>query len=94
MVNRFGVRLVSVFKWGRVRQATAGDLLAMLGLKAGGHLPTDGMAERLIDGVRVYVAPKVAGNRRVRGHRVYAICDCGRHIPVGRLHQHKHEGGR
>lgn len=92
MVNKWGVRVVSVPCALGERQATAGDVLRLLGLRAGGHLPPEGMAERFIDGVRVYVAPVVKGDRRVRGHRVYAICDCGRHIPVGRLHQHRCAG--
>lgn len=70
----------------------------MLGVK---RLPRDGMAERLIQGIRVYVAPLVPGwgkrhqpgssmrTKCWQGLRVTAICDCGRHITVSRLHQHK-----
>lgn len=68
---------------GRPRPAHAHHILQLLGVK---RLPDEGMPERLIDGVRVYVAPRLRPGRRF--HRVTAICDCGRHIPVGRLHQH------
>lgn len=79
------------------RHARAEDMYRLLGVTSS-TLPKDGMAERLIDGVRVYVAPIVPGwgkrwtrngPKHWQGLRVMAICDCGRHIPVGRLHQHK-----
>jgi len=77
--------------------AQAHDMYQFLGVKS---LPAEGMAERLIQGVRVYVRPLTCpveqsgwGGRHMRrnwqGLRVMAICDCGRHIPVGRMHQHK-----
>lgn len=80
-------------RWGR---AQAADMLLKLGVRS---LPAEGMAERLIDGVRVYVAPLVESRRRkgqrvFQGLRVMAICACGRHIAVGRLHQHICKGGR
>ena len=54
------------------------------------RLPIEGMPERLIQGVRVYVKPLPAGAPRQRQSlRVTAICDCGRHVAVGRLRQHK-----
>src|SRR5262245_43259257 len=66
------------------------ELLPLLGLKPKGHLPTDGMPEREIQGVRIYVKPYVQRPPRHNAskHRVMAICKCGRHISVGRLHQH------
>lgn len=75
---------------GRMYPADAHDMYKLLGVRT---LPRDGMAERLIQGVRVYVAPLVPGwgkrmNGGWQGLRVMAICACGRHIPVGRLHQH------
>lgn len=73
---------------GRYGKAWAWDLYRLLGVKV---LPVEGMPERLIDGVRVYVRPlpvKV-GSRRRFSLRVMAICECGRHVAVGRLGQHK-----
>jgi hypothetical protein len=81
------------------------DMHELLGLPRGGRLPVEGMPERLIQGVRVYVKPLI-GERPVRGnplfgqrlrrgkrngHRVIAICGCGQHVSAGRLHQHKCE---
>lgn len=74
---------------GRYRHADAHDMYALLGVKS---LPPEGMPERLIQGVRVYVKPlesKVGPRRNWQGLRVIAICECGRHVPVGRMHQHK-----
>lgn len=81
-------RSIHLVKHGTMRHAHAGDMMSLLGLRPGGHLPVEGMAERIIDGYRVYVAPKLRTNR---AHRIIAICPCGRHIPAGRLHQHKCE---
>lgn len=74
--------------------ANADDMYRLLGVTSS-TLPKEGMAERLIQGVRVYVAPIVAGwenrhgyHKGWQGLRAMAICECGRHIPVGRLHQH------
>jgi hypothetical protein len=73
--------------------ATASEMLDRLGVK---RLPDEGMPERVIDGVRVYVAPKPepvyfsSGRRRHMSRvRVMAICECGKHVAVGRLNQHK-----
>jgi hypothetical protein len=84
---------------GRYRYASAHDMYELLGVKS---LPKEGMAECLIQGVRVYVSPLICPveksgwngkhmRRNWQGLRVMAICDCGRHIPVGRMHQHKCE---
>lgn len=73
------------------RHADSRDMLEKLGVNA---LPPEGMPERVIDGVRVYVKPLpdppegAPRRRNWQGLRVYAICDCGKHVPVGRLHQH------
>lgn len=72
------------------RYASATDMYRALGVPDA-KLPIEGMPERLIDGVRVYVKPLVKGATRKETFalRVYAICDdCARHIPVGRMHQH------
>lgn len=77
-------------------RASAADMVELLGLKRTAKLPKEGMPEREIQGVRVYVKPSTfVGRGYSRGglrHRVFAICDCGRHVPVGRLHQHKCKG--
>jgi hypothetical protein len=67
----------------------------LLGVRPG-QLPVEGMPERVIHGVRVYVRPlppKVGQRRNWDGLRVMAICECGRHVAVGRLHQHVCMGG-
>lgn len=81
---------MAVMIQGKYRYASSSDMLSLLGVK---KLPRDGMAERLIQGVRVYVAPLVPGwgkraNKSWQGLRVMAICTCGQHVAVGRLHQH------
>lgn len=66
-----------------------------LGLKVTDHLPSEGMPEREVtvrynnDGspeltLPVYVKPPQNGK-----HRVIAICNCGKHVPFGRLGQHR-----
>lgn len=81
---------------GRYGYANSTDLYRLLGV-TGSTLPREGMAERIINGVRVYVAPLVPGwgkrsNGGWQGLRVMAICECGKHVAVGRLHQHKCKG--
>ena len=69
--------------------ASSHDILAMLGVK---KLPPEGMPERLIEGIRVYVRPLIPRpgvRRNFQGLRVRAICQCGRDVAVGRLHQHR-----
>lgn len=72
---------------GRYRYADARDMYALLETSV---LPVEGMPERIIQGVRVYVKPLPEGKPRQRQSlRVTAICDdCGKHIAVGRMHQH------
>jgi len=66
--------------------ASAHDMYRELGVR---RLPAEGMPERVIQGVRVYVKPLPPLPLRQRQSlRVMAICNCGRHVPVGRLHQH------
>lgn len=78
---------------GRYRYANATDMYNYLGITQS-TIPVEGMPERLIDGVRVYVRPlpmkmSWARGRNWNGLRVMAICDdCSRHMPVGRMHQH------
>lgn len=65
-------------------------LKQLLGLPA--KLPADLTLEpTLVGDTLVYVKAGIAGGRRSAGkHRVYAICnDCGKHVPAGRLHQHR-----
>lgn len=76
---------------GRFGRAQAHEMYALLGVRS---LPEAGMPERLIQGVRVYVRPLGAETesrsrwRNWHGLRVMAICECGQHVPVGRLRQH------
>ena len=39
------------------RNMWSGEMMKALGLKPGGHLPDEGMPERSIQGIRVYVKP-------------------------------------
>jgi hypothetical protein len=74
---------------GRYGYASAHDMYELLTGSRTGRLPADGMALRRIQGVLVYVKPLGVLRRRKRhDHRVIAICNCGQHVPVGRLHQH------
>jgi hypothetical protein len=79
---------------GRYRYADAHDMYALLGVKT---LPKEGMPEREIHGVRVYVRPlppAAPGVRRnFQGLRVMAICPCGRRLAVGRMGQHRCKEG-
>ena len=67
--------------------AHSDEIHRLLGVK---RLPDEGMSERLIQGIRVYVKPivRVKGQKSSK-HRVMAICKCNQHLSVGRLHQHK-----
>lgn len=83
----------------------SGEMLETLGLKAGGHLPIEGMPERVIQGVRVWVTPaparrdpeslpKFGPSVRTSGksstHRVMCECPtCGAVLSAGRLFQHR-----
>lgn len=78
------------------RHADHSDLYRLLNLDSD-RLPVEGMPERLIQGVRVYVKPlppKINAHRNFQGLRVMAICACGVHVAVGRLHQHKCNASR
>jgi hypothetical protein len=78
---------------GRYRYADAHDMYALLGVKT---LPVEGMPEREIHGVRVYVRPlppKTGVRRNFQGLRVMAICACGQHVAVGRMAQHRCKEG-
>jgi hypothetical protein len=48
--------------------------------------PSSGWAD-LAQARRAYA--KTNPRRNFQGLRVMAICDCGQHVPVGRMHQHK-----
>lgn len=68
----------------------SGEMMQELGLKSGGHLPAEGMPERTINGVTIYVLPaEPSTGRKSSKHRVMAICPvCNRHMSAGRLNQH------
>jgi len=69
------------------RKAGAYEVKALLGLSPAAHFPADGLAPRDIQGAQIYVT--AARNDGRRKHRVFAICPCGRHVPAGRMFQHK-----
>lgn len=78
---------------GRYGYATSSDMHRELGVT---KLPDEGMPVREVQGVQVYVKPRTIGSLKPHrcAHRVFAICTCGRHVPVGRLHQHICKGAR
>ena len=65
------------------------DLIPMKGKSV---LPDEGFPARPVvlnsagQTFLVYCKPKP--NKGYAKHRVMAICDCGRHVPFGRMHQH------
>jgi hypothetical protein len=73
---------------GKYGNAQSGEVLAMLGLKPGHHLPKEGMPVRKIQGIEVWVASSDVKKNRFT-HRVMAKCPvCGKAMSAGRLHQH------
>lgn len=85
-------------KWGQVR-AWSRDVMTLLGLRPGGHLPPEGMAPRSVQGITIWVTPepmirtfdRAAGIpiRKSPKHRVMARCPCcSREMSLGRLAQH------
>lgn len=70
-----------------ILKASAGHVKALLGLSPTAHFPADGLAPRDVQGTQIYVT--AARNDGRRKHRVFAICPCGRHVPAGRMSQHK-----
>ncbi len=72
------------------RYANTTDIFLLLGQKH--KWPDEGIPEQLVQGVRVYVTPAVrVPGRKSSKHRAMAICNCGQHVPCGRLHQHRCE---
>lgn len=74
------------------------QMYARIPMKNKSILPDEGFAPRLVnimasdwesEGMRfeVYCKPKPAPGIRW-GHRVMVICECGKHIPFGRMNQH------
>ncbi len=61
----------------------SGEMMEALGLRAGAHLPREGLPPRLIQGVRVWVAPfqdmgPLDQRHHSSTHRVMCECpDCG-----------------
>lgn len=65
-------------------------LLPLLGIPAGGHLPSAGLEPRSVLGVTIYIRPayEPTGYKSSR-HRVMVVCPtCAKHLSAGRLHQH------
>lgn len=82
---------------GKHGRATSSDMMEFLGLGRNAKLPKNGLPEQDIQGVRVYVTPQRVlrpGERKSSSHRIFAICNCGQHVPTGRLHQHKCKQGK
>jgi hypothetical protein len=66
--------------------AHSGHVKALLGLDANAPLPADGMPERVVHGIAIWVAPLVKGRFALR---VRARCPvCGTEVAAGRLYQH------
>lgn len=77
------IKIARSWGWEKVN---AYQMLEILGVKV---LPVEGMPEQIIQGVRVYVKAKpTAIGGGMAGLRVMAICECGQHVAVGRMHQH------
>jgi|WetSurMetagenome_2_1015567.scaffolds.fasta_scaffold611830_1 hypothetical protein len=71
--------------------AHSSQVMEMLGLNRKGKLPDDGMPPRVIQGITVWVNPRIirSDGRKSSTHRVMAACpNCGRTMSAGRLHQH------
>jgi hypothetical protein len=89
---RMQTRLHRLIPGRRWHYADSHDMKALLGLKPNQQLPVEGMPGRSIYGVWVYVDPLVPRpgvRRNFQGLRVKAVCACGQHVAVGRLHQHR-----
>ncbi len=73
------------------RQLRNDHLMALYDIKPGGHLPAEGLPEKLAGNVQVYVKPSAGPGRRGKAYfiRFMCICPrCGTHLPAGRLEQH------
>jgi hypothetical protein len=79
--------------------AQSHEVLPMLGVPAGGHLPKEGLPPTFIQGVFVWVEPAMDpkykeqwGQRKLvksSRHRVMCACpECGTTVSLGRLAQH------
>jgi hypothetical protein len=80
----------------------AGDMMAALGLKPGGHFPPEGTNARIVPAIRktagvidrVYISVWVTPanvSKHIHGaqHRVMCLCpDCGKTVSAGRIKQH------
>jgi hypothetical protein len=81
----------------RLVDANAHAMYRLLTGRTNGKLPPEGQGDTVVTDdtgqkVIVYVKPlgeRKAGQRKRHTHRVYTVCSCGEHVPVGRLHQHK-----
>jgi hypothetical protein len=87
-------RLISekYFKlYGRSWAMHSDEMLKTLGVE-GSKLPLEGLPQREIQGIQVWVVPHVPhpNGRKSSKHRVLCACpNCGRVLSAGRLHQHK-----
>ncbi len=73
------------------RPMSSAELRKAMGLSTTLHLP-DTFGPVDVDGTSVYIVPKTPGQFRIR---TIAVCSCGKHVPAGRLFQHRkfHKGG-
>jgi hypothetical protein len=68
------------------RTAWAHQVIAMLGLDPKKDLPDAGVKPQTIQGIVIWVEPRVPGQFKIR---VRACCPvCGREMSAGRLQQH------
>jgi hypothetical protein len=77
----------------RIKQAH--EMYRVIPMKSATVLPDAGFEVRLVDvaskwnghayELPVYCTPKTGAYAK---HRVFAVCNCGRHVPFGRLGQH------
>lgn len=73
------------------------ELLPLLGVPAGGHLPKEGFGPVEVQGVRFMCRPALAPRLRPDGrivkvsrHRLVYLCEaCQKWIPTGRAYQHR-----
>ncbi len=68
------------------RKACAHHVKLLLGIGAKDHWPVDGIPMQTVQGHNIYVTP--ARNDGRRKHRAFAVCKCGKHVPVGRMFSH------
>src|SRR4051812_24727306 len=64
------------------------DLYRFLGLNPNKHLPKDGLSERKIGNVLVWVVPKIEGKRQDAARTLCGCPTCNKIFTAGKLAQH------